>query len=153
MSSSDPTSRSFSWFPQRRFEPDLPMALWFAGLWFYLKSFLYVCYVYMMGLEPPPYPTATIVETVYFGIAVIPCFLLGAALWNQRTAVVLPSILLLLIDTPVLVFHVIRYAQAGYLDSGLTRALEFGSLFLNLASLAWLLGFYSSTKTRITTHR
>jgi len=153
MSSPDPTSRSFHWFPRRRFEPDFPLVFWFAGLWFYLKSFLYLCYVYMMGLDPPPYATAVIVETAYFTITAIPCFLLGAAFWNQKSVVVLPSILFLAVDTPVLVYHVIRYAQAGYLDSGLTRALEFGSLLLNVVSLGWLFGYYSSSKTRVANGR
>ena len=27
------------WFPRRRFDADFPLVLWFAGLWFYLKSF------------------------------------------------------------------------------------------------------------------
>jgi hypothetical protein len=148
MSSIDPTPHSFSWFPAQRFDPDFPLVFWFAGLWFYLKSFLYVCYVYMLGLDPPPYSTAVILETVYFGITLTPCLFLGAAFWNKREWVVLPAVVFLFVDTPVLVFHVLRFAQMGYLDSGLSRALEFGSLVLNIVALGWLFGYYSSARTK-----
>ena len=124
-----------------------PLAFWFAGLWFYLKSFLYLCYVYMLGLNPPPYSTAVLVETAYFAATLIPCFLLGAAFWNEKKWVLLPAILFLLVDTPMLIFHVVRLTQAGYMDAGLTRVLEFGSLFLNVVALSWLFGYYSSTKS------
>lgn len=147
MTSLDSTHKSFRWFPSRRFDPSFPLAFWFAGLWFYLKSFLYLCYVYMLGLDPPPYSPAVIVETAYFGATLIPCFLLGAAFWNERKWVVLPAILFLLVDTPMLIFHVVRLAQAGYMDSGLTRILEFGSLLLNVVAIGWLFGYYSSTRS------
>jgi len=35
---------------KRRFELDFPLVFWFAGLWLFLKSFLCLCYLYMMGL-------------------------------------------------------------------------------------------------------
>lgn len=126
-------------FPERRFDADFPLAFWFAGLWFYLKSFLYVCYVYIQGLEPQPYPFNVILETAYFGIAIIPAFLLGLGMWNEKKWVVLPAIAFLVLDTPMLLLHIMRLGDAGFLDSGLTKALEFGSLGFNLLALGWLI--------------
>ena len=100
MSSSARKLWPFDWFPARRFDPDFPLAFWFAGLWFYLKSFLYICYVYMLGTEPPPYSTSEIVEVVYFGMAIVPALLAGAALWNEKKWVVIPAVFFLVIDTP-----------------------------------------------------
>ena len=54
MNKIDDKGQSWQLFPKSRFDLDFPLALWFAGLWFYLKSFLYVCYLYMLGLDPPP---------------------------------------------------------------------------------------------------
>jgi len=134
------------WFPQRRFDPDFPTALWFAGLWFYLKSFLYFCYVYMLGTEPPPYDAWTWTEIYYFAGAMIPSLLLGLAMWREKKNMVWIAIAFFLIDTPMLVFHVKRLAELGFLDSGLTKALEFGSLGLNFVALGWLLGYVSTRK-------
>ena len=131
------------WFPDRRFDADFPLVLWFAGLWLYLKSFLYLCYIYMFGLEPQPLPTASLVEVVYFAVVMVPSLLLGMALWNDKRRFVTPAVAFLLVDTPFLVFHVIRLAQAGYLESGLTSVLEIGSLALNVISFSWLMGSYS----------
>ncbi len=128
------------WFPKRRFDADFPLVLWFVGLWLYLKSFLYVCYVYMFGLEPLPLPTASVVEVVYFVVMIVPSLLLGRAMWNEKRDFVVPAIAFMVIDTPFLIFHVLRLADAGYLDSGLTTVLELGSLTLNIISFAWLLG-------------
>jgi hypothetical protein len=133
----------FQWFPQRRFDADFPLAFWFAGLWFYLKSFLYLCYIYMLGLEPPPYSTAVDFEIVYFAVTMIPALLLGLALWNEKKGAVIPAMIFLMVDTPVLLYHVIRLGQEGFLDSGLTRVLEFGSLVLNVVALGWLFGHRS----------
>lgn len=130
-----------SLFPGRRFAPDFPLVYWFVGLWFYLKSFLYLCYVYMLGVDPPPYTTTMILEMAYFGLAMAPSFILAASLWQGRNWVLIPAILFLVIDTPVLLFHVQRLAQAGFLESGLTEILEFGSLGLNVVSLGWLIGY------------
>ena len=137
----------FQWFPQRRFDPSFPLAFWFAGLWFYLKSFLYLCYIYMLGLEPPPYSTDVVFEIVYFAVTMVPALLLGLALWNEKKGAVIPAIIFLMVDTPVLLYHVIRLGQEGFLDSGLTRALEFGSLVLNVVALGWLFGHRSVDKT------
>jgi hypothetical protein len=128
-------------FPRRRFEPDFPPVLWFAGLWFYFKSFLYLCYVYMEGLEPGPYSAVVKVETIYFLCAAIPCFLFGMALWREKKHIVKPATIFVAIDTPVVIFHVFRMANAGMLDSGLSGALEAGSLGLNLLSLGWLTSY------------
>lgn len=130
----------FEWFPTRRFAPDFPLSFWFAGLWFYLKAFLYSCYFYMQGIEPPPYSGWVTLEIVYFGLTVIPCLILAVSLWNEKKQAVLPAIALLLLDTPILLFHVLRLAEAGFLDSGLTKVLEVGSLFLNVTALGWLIG-------------
>jgi hypothetical protein len=131
------------WFPQRRFDLDFPLALWFAGLWFYLKSFLYLCYVYMMGTEPRPYDQWTWFEIGYFAAAMIPSLLLGLAMWREKYNLLWLALLFLIIDTPVLTFHVMRLAQGGFLDSGLTKFLEFGSMGLNFVSLGWLFGYAS----------
>ncbi len=141
MSSSEQKSWFVSWFPKRRFDPDFPVAFWFAGLWFYLKGFLYLCYLYMIGTEPPPYTTSEIVEAFYFGIAIVPALCVGAALWNEKKWIVIPAILFLVVDTPLLLFHVLRLAEAGFLESGLTRALEFGSLVLNVTALGSLIKY------------
>lgn len=133
------------WFPRRRFELDFPLVFWFAGLWLYLKSFLYLCYVYMMGIEPPPFPTSVIMEIIYFGAAMIPSLMLGAGLWHERKWVVVPAILFFGLDTPVLLIHVLRLASAGFLDSGLTKMLELGSLVLNVVSIGWLIGYRAAS--------
>jgi hypothetical protein len=101
----------------------------------------------MLGLEPPPYSTAVDFEIVYFAITMIPALLLGLALWNEKKSTVIPAIIFLMVDTPVLLYHVIRLGQEGFLDSGLTRALEFGSLVLNVVALGWLFGYRSIDKT------
>ncbi|MFH1117992.1 MAG: hypothetical protein V1792_29065 [Pseudomonadota bacterium] len=141
MSSLEKRSWFDSLFPTRRFDPDFSFSFWFAGLWFYLKGFLYLCYLYIIGTEPPPYSTSEIIEAVYFGVALVPALCMGAALWNEKKWAVIPSILFLVIDTPLLLFHVLRLAEAGFLESGLTRALEFGSLVLNVAALGWLIKY------------
>lgn len=146
MTSSHSKLWSHSWFPKRRFDPDFPLAFWYAGLWFYLKSFLYLCYVYMLGLDPPPYSTSIMVETFYFGVTIVPCLLLGAAFWNEKQWAMFPAIVFLVVDTPMLLFHVLRLAEAGFLDSGLTRVLEFGSLVLNVVCLGWLIGHRASVR-------
>jgi|UniRef100_A0A7C4AQK2 hypothetical protein len=133
-------------FPPRRFESDFPLAVWFAGLWLYLKSFLYVCFLYMIGLDPPPYPAEVQVEIAYFAIALIPTFVLAWSLWNEKKWGLTPAIVFLVIDTPFLLMHVLRLGQEGFLDSGLTRMLEFGGLVLNVVCLAWLLGSRSAAK-------
>ena len=81
------TDSSMKWFPRARLDDDFPMALWLAGLWFYLKSFLYLCYLYMLGLDPTPYSTPAKVEIAYFAVAFVPSLLLGMALWNRREQV------------------------------------------------------------------
>ncbi len=131
------------WFPKERFNPNFPLVLWFAGLWFYLKSFLYICYVYVFGLEPMPMPTGSIVEVIYFLLAIVPSLLLARAMWNYNRTFILPAIAFLVVDTPFLGYHILRLADAGYLDSGLTSVLELGSLTLNVIALAWLMGSLS----------
>jgi hypothetical protein len=143
----------YEWFPQRRFDLDFPLAFWFAGLWLYLKSFLYLCYIYMLGLEPPPYSAAADFEIAYFAVTMIPALLLGLALWNEKKQAVMPAILFFLVDTPVLLYHLMRLAEEGFLDSGLTRVLEFGSIALNVVALGWLFGNRSIDKTRSSTKR
>jgi hypothetical protein len=128
-------------FPLRRFDPDFPLAFWFAGLWFYLKGFLYLCTLYMIGLEPAPYALDVKVEIVYFAVAVIPSLLLGLALWNEKRSALKPAIVFLVVDTPFLLFHVIRLAETGMLESGLTNVLEYGGLALNLVAVCWLIGY------------
>ncbi len=141
-------SLSIKWFPDRRFEPDFPLPVWFAGLWFYLKSFLYLCYVYMLGLEPPPYSIFATVEIVYFGAMIVPCLLLGRAMWNEREKYYFPAAVFLCIDTPFLLYHVIRLAEGGLLDSLITKVFEFGSFGLNVIALGWLLGFLVARKSK-----
>lgn len=136
------SGRTIQWFPQRRFDLDFPLVLWFAGLWFYLKSFLYLCYVYMLGLDPPPYP----METFYFALGIVPALLLGIALWNDKKRLLLPAIIFLGVDTPVMLLHIRRLSHAGFLDSGLTMVLEYGSLGLNVLAFGWLVGFYTSIR-------
>ncbi|MEJ2715538.1 MAG: hypothetical protein P8182_00100 [Deltaproteobacteria bacterium] len=144
-------TRGWSWseklFPRRRFESDFPLVLWFAGLWLYLKSFLYVCYLYMIGVEPPPYSLATKVEIAYFALAFVPSFLLGLALWREKKAAVNLAIAFLIVDTPLLLFHVMRLSEAGFLDTGLTWLLEFGSLAVNAIALVWLIGYRMGGET------
>lgn len=135
------------WFPLRRFDTDFPLALWFSGLWFYLKSFLYVCYVYMLGTEPAPYELWTWIEIGYFAGAFIPALLLGYAMWNEKKNLVWAAILFLLIDTPLLVFHVMKLGETGFLESGLTKFLELGSLALNFVALGWLIGYLTTKNT------
>jgi hypothetical protein len=142
------TSLSMKLFPERRLTPDFPLPVWFAGLWFYLKSFLYLCYVYMLGIEPPPYSFATTVEIGYFAAAMVPSLLLGLAMWNEREGSYSLAVAFLGVDTPFLMYHIYRLAEGGYLDSGLTKALEFGSLGLNAIALAWLIGYMSAKKSR-----
>jgi hypothetical protein len=134
---------SLQWFPQRRLDEDFPLAFWFAGLWFYLKGFLYLCYLYMLGLEPPPYSDSVKFEIIYFAVAMIPCVLLGLAMWNEKRGYTWVAILFLVIDTPILFAHVMRLWEEGYLDAGLTGVLEIGSLVLNVIAFAWLLSSYS----------
>lgn len=141
-------SLSIKWFPDRRLELDFPLPVWFAGLWFYLKSFLHLCYVYMLGIEPPPYSTPAMVEIVYFSVTMVPCVLLGLALWNEKEKYYFPAVVFLGIDTPFLLYHVMRLAQGGFLDSGLTKVLEFGSLALNVIALGWLMGYLSAKKSK-----
>lgn len=133
-------------FPSRRFENDFPLVMWFTGLWLYLKSFLYLCFLYMIGLDPPPYPIEIQAETAYFALAIVPAFVLAWALWNEKSWVLTPAIVFSFIDTPLVLMHVLRLAQEGFLDSGLTRVLEFGSLVLNVVCLGWLLGYRSTLK-------
>ncbi len=130
---------------QRRFETDFPLAVWFAGLWFFLKGFLYVCYVYMIGLEPSPYSVGARAEIAYFVLAFIPALALGAALWNEK-GMVQAALLFLIVDTPFMIFHVFRLAEAGSLDSGLTMLLEYGSLGLNFLSLGWLAYYWAEQR-------
>ncbi len=128
-------------FPDRRFDPDFPLAFWFAGLWLYLKSFLYLCYLYKLGLDPPPYPPGAFLEIVYFAVAVIPAFLLGLGLWNEKRWVVLLAVAFFFVDTPFLIKHLFRLASSGYLEPGLTRVLEYGNLLLNIVATVWLIAF------------
>ena len=100
----------------------------------------------MFGLEPLPLPTASIVEVVYFVIMIVPCLLLGRAMWNDRRDFVIPAIVFMAIDTPFLIYHIQRLDSAGYLDSGLTTVLELGSLTLNIISIVWLLSSFSALR-------
>lgn len=133
-------------FPPRRFENDFPLAVWFTGLWFYLKGFLYFCFLYMIGLDPPPYPGEVQIEIVYFAIAMVPTLVLAWSLWNEKNWGMTLAIVFLFIDTPFLLMHVLRLGSEGFLDSGLTKTLEFGGLALNVVCLAWMLGYRSSRK-------
>jgi hypothetical protein len=146
MTSTQSIWNPFGWFPNKRFEDTFPLVYWFAGLWFYLKSFLYLCYIYMLGIEPPPYPIEIKIEVVYFALTAIPFFYLGWSFWKENSRTTVPSIALLAIDTPFIFFHVLRLAYEGYLDSGLTKVLEFGSLALNVIALGWLIGYRISLK-------
>jgi hypothetical protein len=141
-------SLSIKWFPDRRLDPGFPLPVWFAGLWFYLKSFLYLCYVYMLGIEPSPFSTPAMVEIVYFSATMVPALLLGLAMWNEKEKYYLPALVFLGIDTPFLFYHVMRLDQGGFLDSGLTKVLEFGSLALNVIALGWLMGYLSARKSK-----
>lgn len=138
---------SYRFFPERRFDPNFPLVFWFAGLWFYLKSFLYLCYLYGLGLEPT-YDFYHKIEIVYFLIAFLPAFLLGMALWNDKKWAHRVSVVFLIIDTPFLLLHVVRLAQSGYLNTGLTKFLELGSLGLNFLALGWLISHFAALRTR-----
>jgi hypothetical protein len=143
-------SAKLNLFPERRFESDFPMVFWMAGLWFYLKSFLYFCYLYMLGLDPTPYSPVAKFEITYFAVALLPAFILGVAFWNEKAFASTIGVIYLIIDTPILGFHVLRMADEGYLDSGLTQFLEIGSLALNVIVLGWLIGSRSASKIRTT---
>ena len=140
------TIKGFELFPERRFDLDFPMVYWLAGIWFYLKTFLYVCYLYMLGLDPTPYSASAKFEIFYFAVALIPAFLLGIGFWNEKAKARVLGIIFLVIDTPILGFHVLRMADEGYLDSGLTQFFEIGSLLMNVVVLAWLIGSNSRLK-------
>ena len=131
-------------FPERRFETDFPLVYWFAGLWFYLKGFLYVCFLFMIGSDPGPYEPAVLFEIGYFSIAFIPALILGFGFWNEKKWALAPALVFLLADTPILLFRILRLADAGFMDSGLTQIFEIGGLFLNLATLGWLFAFKSA---------
>ena len=120
------------------------MVVWFVGLWFYLKSFLYLCYFYVLGLEPSPFAPELITETVYFGVTCIPVFFLAYLLWNEKGWARAAAFIFLIVDTPMLYHHVNRLGTDGYLQSGLTVVLEYGSLGLNLLSIGWLIGYFLS---------
>ncbi len=132
-------------FPERRFDLDFPLVYWFAGLWLYLKGFLYICFLFMLGSDPGPYEPAVTFEIAYFSLAFIPALILGFGFWNEKKWAVVPSIMFLLIDTPIILFRILRLADAGFLDSGLTQIFELGGLFLNLATLGWLFAFRSTS--------
>ncbi len=136
--------QTFDPFPERRFDLDFPLVYWFAGLWFYLKGFLYICFIYMLGSDPGPYEPAIIFETFYFSIALIPAVILGYAFWNEKEWALTPAIVYLLLDSPILLFRVLRLAEAGFLDSGLTQVFELGGLILDLVTLGWLFAYRSS---------
>lgn len=138
-----------NWFPARRFESDFPLVFWFAGLWLLLKAFLYLCNVYTIGLEPSPYLTSVRIELVYFGAACIVSLLLGLGLWNEKKWAARPAASFLILDTPMLLFHIINLSEGGFLDSGITVALEFGSLALNLISLVWLIARRTQEAARL----
>lgn len=149
MSEKSPKVWFLNWFPARRFEPDFPLVFWFAGLWFLLKAFLYFCNVYAIGLEPSPYPLSIKIEIAYFSVACIVSLLFGLALWNEKHGAAKPAAIFLIIDTPMLLFHIILLSEAGFLDFGITVALEFGSLALNLVSLGWLITYRTQEATRL----
>lgn len=139
---------SYRLFPERRFDPNFPLVFWFAGLWFYLKAFLYVCYLYGLGLEPAPYSLAIKIEIGYFAAAFLPALILGLGLWNERKWAHSLSVAFLIVDTPLLLYHVMRLAEAGYLSTGLTKFLEFGSLGLNFLALGWLISYFAAARTK-----
>ncbi len=136
-----------NWFPERRLDPDFPLALWFGGLWLYLKSFLYICYLYMIGTDEPSSTMTVKIEITYFALAFVPAFLLGARLWNERSGAVAMSMAFLLVDTPILVIHVLRLSAEGFLNPGLTKLLEFGGLGLNILCMAWLGQYLTAAKS------
>ncbi|MEW6348835.1 MAG: hypothetical protein AB1646_07205 [Thermodesulfobacteriota bacterium] len=135
------------WFPERRLDPDFPLALWFGGLWLYLKSFLYICYLYMIGTDEPSSTITVKVEITYFALAFIPAFFLAVRLWNERSGAAGMAMTFLLIDTPILVMHVLRLSAEGFLNPGLTKLLEFGGLGLNILCMAWLGQYLTAAKT------
>ena len=140
--------KGFELFPERRFDPDFPMVFWLAGIWFYLKTFLYLCYLYMLGLDPTPYSAAAKFEIFYFAVALVPAFILGIGFWNEKAKSWIFGIVYLVIDTPILGFHVLRMADEGYLDSGLSQFFEIGSLLMNVIVLGWLIGSNSNVKSQ-----
>ncbi len=140
-------SQKLKLFPAIRFHESFPFAYWVAGLWLYLKSFLYVCYLYMLGLEPPPYEAPVLFEIIYFAIAFVPAFVIALMLWNNRKWAQWAAIGFLLVDTPVFLIHVLRLAREGYLTSGLTTVLEYGSLGLNVLAVTWLIMHVSAAFT------
>lgn len=125
--------------PEDRFDSDFPLVLWAAGLWLYLKSFLYLCNLYVIGLEPAPYQLGLKIEIAYFAIAFIPSFIIGLMLWNRRPGFEILATVFLVLDTPFLIFHIINLAQTNFLESGLTKLLEYSSLGLNFLLLGWLI--------------
>ncbi len=140
---------SVTLFPEQRFDAAFPVAVWFSGLWLYLKSFLYVCYLYNLGIEPPPYGPGALLEIAYFGLAAFPSFFLAMALWNRKESSVVPALLFLAVDTPFLLYHVIRLGQMGFLDSGLTRIVEFGSLALNGIAIGLLINYAFTRRAKV----
>jgi hypothetical protein len=132
---------------RRRFERDFPLVFWFAGLWLFLKSFLCLCYLYMIGLEPPPYSVSSWVEIVYFAVMFGPALWLAIALWNEKSNALGLAIAFFVVDTPLLFFHVLNVSKMGGLESGLTMALEYGSLGLNFVSLGWLLSHFAQQRS------
>jgi hypothetical protein len=137
-----------NWFPERRFAPDFPLVLWFVGLWFLLKSFVCLCHIYSIGLEPPPYSTEMKIELWYFAFACVVSLVLGLALWNEKKAATIPALFFLIVDSPMLLFHIMYLTSIGYLDSGIQMVLEYGSLALNMISLGWLIGHLTSRTIR-----
>lgn len=135
----------FRLFPDERFDGDFPLVYWGVGLWLYLKSFLYLCYLYSLGLEPRPYDTGMLIEIGYFALTVIPSFILGWGLWNRKRGFAFLAMIFLLIDTPLFIFHIIRWSDIGYLEAGLTLVMEYGSLGINLLCIGWL-GSYLATE-------
>jgi len=132
---------------KRRFELDFPLVFWFAGLWLFLKSFLCLCYLYMIGLEPPPYSFASWVEIIYFAVAFSPALWLAIALWNETKEALKLAIAFFIVDTPLLFFHVLNVSKSGGMESGLTMVLEYGSLGLNFVSLGWLLSYLAHRRS------
>lgn len=104
--------------------------------------------MYMLSTEPQPYSLWMWIEIGYFTAAMIPSLLLGVAMWREKKKLVSLAVLFLVIDTPMLTYHVMRLAEGGFLDSGLTKFLEFGSMALNFISLGWLIGYMSTRKTQ-----
>jgi hypothetical protein len=135
-------------FPRERFNDDFPLVYWAAGLWLYLKSFLYLCNLYVIGLEPQPYQFAIKIEIAYFALAFAPAFLLGLMMWNRPRSFGLAAIVFLVLDTPFLIFHIINLSQTNFLDSGLTKLLEYTSLGLNFLALGWLIASLAQQKVK-----